>query len=313
MEGYLSSLAARGLVPPVIGRVRRALELLARWLEKPVAEAAPTDLERYRLHLIETRTPYAAFRDMEILTTCFGWLLARAEILCDPTLDLRPMKRPPVRQGDVLTPEEVLLLRDRIGGEPRGGEPRGGEPRGGAPPGSLDLRDRAMLLVLFGAALRRFEVARLDVTDYDRLGGTLRVREGKGRKDRVVPLWKRSVGDLEAYLKEGRPALARKESPPRMFLSFFGGAINRAAVHYLVRRVRGAIPGKRIGTHTFRRSAATHLLRQGVDPRLVQEFLGHGSITSTQRYIRLDAGDLREAVESLSGAVPSLGACWPRA
>jgi integrase/recombinase XerC/integrase/recombinase XerD len=182
----------------------------------------------------------------------------------------------------VLKPGEVAEVLERI------------------PAGSpLDLRDRAMFEVAYGAGLRAEEIVNLDTGNLDPDAEEMRVT-GKGSKTRVIPAGEVAWRALEAYLERGRPKLASASAAqgvePALFLSKSGRRLSTSDVR---RRLR--ISTQRVGAsagvspHTLRHSFATHLLEGGADLRSIQELLGHASISTTQTYTRIESKRLRKA------------------
>jgi integrase/recombinase XerD len=163
----------------------------------------------------------------------------------------------------------------------------------------VGLRDRAILETLYGTGIRLSECVRLDLQDVDLSGGALFIRDGKGRRDRKVPLTGRAAVALDVYLREARPALGASGKEAAVFVSWrTAGRLTKAGVQIVVRR-RGrlaGIPGP-LGPHALRHSCATHLLRGGADVRHVQELLGHEHVQTTTVYTRVELKDLREVVE----------------
>ncbi len=168
----------------------------------------------------------------------------------------------------------------------------------GADDGSpVGARDRAILELLYAAALRVGEAVALDVDDLDRERRTVRVL-GKGRKERIVPLGVPALRALEDWLSRGRPQLANAASGAAMFLGVRGGRLDqravRALVHDKLRHVAGAPD---LAPHGLRHSTATHLLEGGADLRSVQELLGHATLASTQIYTHVSVERLKSAYE----------------
>jgi site-specific recombinase XerD len=166
--------------------------------------------------------------------------------------------------------------------------------------GPLDLRDRAIFEVAYGAGLRAEELVNLDVTDLDPDAEEMRVN-GKGSKTRVVPAGEPAWQAIERYLDRARPKLAAtsdggRRAEPALFLSKNGRRLSTSDV-----RRRLKVSAQRSGTgpgvtpHTLRHSFATHLLEGGADLRAIQEMLGHASISTTQTYTRIESGRLRRA------------------
>ena len=167
---------------------------------------------------------------------------------------------------------------------------------GGTP---VSLRDRALFEVLYGAGARISEAVGLDVDDVD-LGGvdepaSVRLL-GKGDKQRMVPLGRYAVAALDAYLVRARPLLAMTaRGTPALFLNQRGARLSRqSAWGALQQAATRADLGGHVSPHTLRHSFATHLLDGGADVRVVQELLGHASVTTTQIYTLVSPQRLRE-------------------
>ena len=159
---------------------------------------------------------------------------------------------------------------------------------------SLGLRDRAMLEVLYATGLRVSELVKLKVADLQLDAGVVRCL-GKGNKERVVPLGRKSIASLEDYLRRGRPALTKRRTTPYLFVSRRGGAMTRQNFWMLLRgRARAAGVRAHLSPHTLRHSFATHLLERGADLRAVQLLLGHADISTTQIYTHVAQERLRQ-------------------
>lgn len=159
------------------------------------------------------------------------------------------------------------------------------------------LRDRALLEVLYGLGARVSEAVGLDRDDVDLEQASVRVL-GKGGKERVLPLGSYAAEALSAYLVRGRPALvekARASSGGALFLNQRGGRLSRQSAWTIIQRAaeRADLAGH-VSPHTLRHSYATHLLDGGADVRVVQELLGHASVTTTQIYTMVSVQQLRE-------------------
>jgi integrase/recombinase XerD len=160
------------------------------------------------------------------------------------------------------------------------------------------LRDRALLEFLYGTGARISEATGLDVDDLDHL-----VRDpavlltGKGGKQRYVPVGSYAVKALDAYLVRGRPALVGKAvrmASPAVFLNARGGRLTRQGAWGILREAAARVGKPDVSPHTLRHSFATHLLDGGADIRVVQELLGHASVTTTQVYTLVTVDKLRE-------------------
>jgi integrase/recombinase XerD len=173
----------------------------------------------------------------------------------------------------------------------------------GEPGTALALRDRALLEVLYGTGARISEAVGLDVDDLDLVDGTVLLR-GKGSKERLVPVGSYAVEAVEAYLARARPGLVAasvstattgRSVGGALFLNARGGRLSRqSAWAVLVRAAERAGVTADVSPHTLRHSFATHLLDGGADVRVVQELLGHASVTTTQIYTLVTVDNLRE-------------------
>ncbi|GAB2863951.1 site-specific tyrosine recombinase XerD [Myroides odoratimimus subsp. xuanwuensis] len=165
----------------------------------------------------------------------------------------------------------------------------------GAPGTTLSLRDRALLEVLYGTGARISEAVGLDVDDLDPVDGTVLLR-GKGGKERLVPVGSFAREAVEAYLVRARPELVSAgKGTPALFLNVRGGRLSRqSAWAVLAKAAERAGVEVDVSPHTLRHSFATHLLDGGADVRVVQELLGHASVTTTQVYTLVTVDNLRE-------------------
>jgi integrase/recombinase XerD len=199
------------------------------------------------------------------------WKIADpAKVVRPPTLSRRLPK--------AISQEEITALLDAAGiGE-----------------GPVPLRDRALVEVMYGCGARISEVVSLDLADMDLVNRTVRLM-GKGRKERIVPLGRYAVEAVEAYLVRGRQALLAK-STTALFLNARGGRLSRKGAWLVISAAAGrARIAAHVTPHTLRHSFATHLLDGGADVRVVQELLGHASVTTTQIYTLVTVDRLREA------------------
>lgn len=165
----------------------------------------------------------------------------------------------------------------------------------GNPDPPIGPRDRALLEVLYGTGSRISEAVGLTIDDLDLEGGAVRLF-GKGRKERVVPLGSYAVEAIEAYIVRARPELATKgRGTPALFLNTLGRPLSRQSAWAIIQDcAKRANITSHISPHTLRHSYATHLLSGGADVRVVQELLGHSSVTTTQVYTAVSIETLKE-------------------
>jgi integrase/recombinase XerD len=207
----------------------------------------------------------------------FRFLLRRGYLLHDPAAGV-DYPRGEVRLPRViLTVREVLRLLDSL--------------KERTP---LGLRDRAVLETLYATGIRAGELAALKPADVDTEEGTLRIVQGKGRKDRYVPLTASAAAAIEAYLARGRASLVRSRRAPWLFVGEKGGFLHDGVINRMLRaRAKAARVKKHLTCHALRHSVATHLLKRRADIRHIQALLGHAKLSTTERYTRVEVSDLR--------------------
>lgn len=226
-------------------------------------------------------------RKQSSLRTFFRLLVRRRLVTANPLTGLRAPRRAR-RLPAFLGKEEANRLLDAPAAPDAG-------PRGDP---AIEARDQALLEVLYGAGLRISEALNLDLGDVLREGdgALLSVRQGKGRKDRLVPVGRPALGAIDRYLPL-RPRLLAAARSGRaaieaLFLGSRGQRLDpRQARRQLTRRVMGS-GVRRVSPHALRHSFATHLLGEGADLRSIQEMLGHASLRTTQRYAQVDVDHL---------------------
>jgi integrase/recombinase XerD len=152
---------------------------------------------------------------------------------------------------------------------------------------ALGIRDRAMLEMLYSTAMRAGEILSLEVADIDTEHGLVHIREGKGRKDRVVPLGRAAQTWVRRYTTDVRPGWLKNESERGLFVSKHGTPFTVENLHAMLRRHCTAAKLEHIYPHAIRHAVATHMLARGADLRAVQKLLGHASLTTTQFYTRV--------------------------
>jgi integrase/recombinase XerD len=159
----------------------------------------------------------------------------------------------------------------------------------------IGYRDRTILEVLYSSGIRKEEVNSLTLADVDYNDGFLRIIEGKGKKDRIVPIGRIACRYLENYIKSVRPELIKDPYNNHLFLSLRGGRLSKNMVWEMVKKyAKKARIRKNVHPHTFRHSCATLMLKNKADLRTIQKLLGHTSLTSTQVYTHLSIADLKE-------------------
>jgi len=287
---YLRSLVAADYSPRTIAASRRDLEQLHGFLAA-VQVTRPEQVTRDHLrafaaHLAQDGSsdghPYARStigRKLSVVRRYFLFCEDEGLSSQNPAIGL-PSPKQPRRLPQVLTAQEMSRLLDSPGGS-----------------GPLDVRDCALLELLYSSGLRSQEVLDLRIRDIDVAARELRVR-GKGRKVRIVPVGQVALRALESYLDVVRPILVR--DPQRagdvVFLSRNGAPLSPSDVRRrLLKRLEEVGASTGVSPHTLRHSFATHLLEGGADLRSIQELLGHASLRTTQVYTHVSPTHLRTA------------------
>jgi integrase/recombinase XerD len=289
----------RGLAASTVESYRRDLRryasVLARRGKTRLGEITPADVADFLASLREGDAEHAALavssaaRAVIAVRGLHAFAVAQGLAGTDPAREVQP-PAPPRRLPKAITIEDVERLLDAAGPGP---DDLSAEPR--------LLRDRALLEFLYGTGARISEATGLDIDELQ-LGAAPEypvVRLiGKGGKHRVVPVGRYAVRALEAYLVRARPGLARASrrasASPAVFLNARGGRLTRQGAWGVLHAAaaRAGLPD--VSPHTLRHSFATHMLDGGADIRVVQELLGHASVTTTQVYTLITVDRLRE-------------------
>ncbi len=246
-------------------------------------DVSPSDVRGFLAALHGRRLPSTLARKLASLRAFFSWLVREGRCPLDPTAGL-PLPRTPKRLPRPLAVDDCAALLDSQ-------DPGSREP--------ADLRDLALLELLYGAGLRVAEAVALDVRDVDLQRAEVRVL-GKGGKERVVPLPSVSRQALELWIaSRRRPGLLAE--PLFVSLRARRGERRRLGARdvrrVLANRARGAGLVERVHPHRLRHSYATHLLEMGADLREIQELLGHASLSTTEKYTAVSADRLMEVYD----------------
>lgn len=208
----------------------------------------------------------------------FAWLCKDNRLAANPAADLELPRKPNRSLPKALSLSEVRAVLN---------VPDITDP--------LGIRDRAILELFYSTGIRRTELVRLDTDDLDRERGVLAIRNGKGGKDRVVPVGEQALYWLDRYLTRTRPLLEVTLTERALFLTGYGGRFSRTYIGNWVRKTIGKADIGRAGScHIFRHSCATHMLENGADIRFIQQMLGHARLDTTQIYTEVGILQLRE-------------------
>jgi integrase/recombinase XerD len=289
---YLQYLVVeRGLAPNTVESYRRDLrryaDLLAARGKTSPGDVRTADVAAFLAALRAGDEDHSALaissagRAVVAVRGLHAFALAQGMCGDDPARDVAP-PAPPRRLPKAISVGEVERLLEAAGST--------------EDPDPRVLRDRALLEFLYGTGARISEVVGLDIADLDLSADPSVLLSGKGGKQRFVPVGSYAVRALEAYLVRGRPALAAGARRPHnaVFLNARGGRLTRQGAWGVLGEAADRCGQLGVSPHTLRHSFATHLLDGGADIRVVQELLGHASVTTTQVYTLVTVDKLRE-------------------
>jgi integrase/recombinase XerD len=289
MRDYLQSLAIQNYSEQTIGNREFLLRQFIQWCQErgivdPVEVTRPV-LERYQRYLFLYRKKNGepmSFRSQHSrlvpLRMWFRWMTRRNHLLHNPASELelprlgQPLPKNILSAREV---EQILQLCDVAD--------------------SIGLRDRAVIEVLYSTGIRRGEIVALKLYDLSLDRGVLLVRQGKGKKDRYVPIGERAIAWLEKYIREARPQLAIEPDDMTVFLTAQGEPFSRDHMTSNVKaRIDAAKLGKTGACHLFRHTMATLMHENGADIRFIQEILGHVKLETTQIYTHVSIRTLQQ-------------------
>lgn len=245
---------------------------------------AVTDFQRWLFYQPTAkggaRTVASQNRVLSFIRSLFTFLHVEGLITHNPAASLRLAREPDPLPKNVLTPQEARKIVEA--------------------PDTATLegyRDRTILEVLYATGIRKKEVLALTIDDVNIDDEVAIVRHGKGGKDRVVPLSRQACRHLETYLKSIRPEMLRRFQTRALFVSIrLGYTLGTHSLGTIIEKyARQAGVKRRVTPHLWRHTCATHLLKNNANLRHVQELLGHRSLATTERYLRLTITDLKEA------------------
>jgi integrase/recombinase XerD len=280
VEAFLAVSAAR-LAPRTVDAYRRDLTAFAAWLGRTPSAASTEELERYVSELrAEGLAATTIARRLAAIRSFFRHQVLIGAREGNPAAEVG-LPRRARKLPRTLSPGEAERLVEAANGT---------SPR--------DLRDRALVELLYGAGLRVSEAVGLEKNGVD-LDERLVRSIGKGDKERIVPLGRNAADALRRYLSRGRPFLDSRHRP-ELFLNARGGPLTRAGAFLILRRLaeKAGLEPTRIHPHLLRHSFATHLLEGGADLRSVQEMLGHADLATTELYTHVTDRRRREAYYS---------------
>ncbi len=286
---YLNAMNAMGRSPHTVKGAKSVLKELHTFLHHldvdQIEHMDHDTLMHYREELAWRLTPKGTPLSSRSQAECLGhvrafcrWLVDNDLLVGDPTLKIPNPKKPQPLPKAILDPKEIRKILKQPDMSTATG-----------------YRNKVILEVLYCTAIRRAEVSNIKLDDLDTESGYLIIREGKGRKDRVVPLGEQICQLIETYLVGVRGDWINSDNDNHLFLNRWGQGMGPNSVWQVVKKyVKAAKLKKPVSTHTFRHSCATHMLHNGAPIRHIQEMLGHASLETTQVYTRITINELKK-------------------
>lgn len=276
----------RDLSSHTLSNYRREIYRYAHWIEDQgltFSSSTSGDVERYLRFLSQEAglKSRSLARNLAVIRGFYRFSLAEGTVEADITAAI-PTPAPPHTLPKALSIHQIEQLLQVYSLEDSAT--------------STEIRDRALMELLYSTGTRISEVLDLDLDDIDRDHSSIRVR-GKGGKHRVVPVGIPALEAVDIYMVRARPQLNTKGSPA-LFLNKRGGRLSRQSSFNIISQAGQRIGIEDLSPHSLRHSFATHLLQGGADVRIVQELLGHSHVGTTQIYTAVTAQLLREAWQS---------------
>lgn len=304
MQRFLVHLGVKGQSQHTAASSKAALTRFVRWCEER-SLTKPSEIDRKTVELFQQSLFYHRKKNGDPLSArsrqflliplrqWFAWMVKQGHLHSSPAVDLELPKVPRRLPKAILSPQEVetVLAVPDVNT-------------------AVGLRDRAIMETLYSTGIRRMELTGLTIQDIDRDRGTVMIREGKGKKDRMIPIGDRALAWIAAYRDRARPELmGDKPDSGALFLNNLGNPLRPFHLTMLTKNyIDKANIGKEGSCHIFRHSCATVLLEGGMDTRHIQEILGHASLESTQIYTRVSIQKLKALHTAIHpGKMPEVG------
>ncbi len=292
-DGFLKDMEVHNYSPLSIAKYQRCVRMFLDWLKaKGIASITKVDGQVLKDYYdVLSQNPkfsvHYVVANVNVLKRFFGYLVKNGDILYDFSTVLKAPNTKNILPLQPLTQEEVTKML--------------GAPDLRTP---LGIRDKALLETFYSCGIRVSEAASLEIRDLDLARGFLFIRDGKGRKDRVVPLGQHAIFFINTYLERVRPLLAEKQTKKggpvsdRLWLNRRGLPVVKQDIIFMVRYLRKKVGiEKQVSPHSFRRTVGVQMIRNGADFLAVKELLGHSQNQSTIRYLTLSGVDLTEALK----------------
>ncbi len=290
VPAFLDWMRVKGYSERTVGNRETYLRYIVEWcaergITQP-AEVTKAVLERYQRWLYHYRNEKTgqpmSFRSQHVrlipIRAFFRWCARNNHTLYNPASELELPRMEKRLLKHILSASEADTVLNGVNITT-----------------AFGLRDRAILEVFYSTGMRRMELVNLKLQDLDIERGTVMVRQGKGKKDRMIPIGDRALAWIDRYVIEARPGLAVEPDDGTLFLSNLGEPFSPGRLTQMVREyIDAAGIGKRGSCHLFRHTMATLMLEGGADIRFIQQMLGHAELSTTQIYTQVSIRKLKE-------------------
>ncbi|MBC8554038.1 MAG: site-specific tyrosine recombinase XerC [Candidatus Brocadiales bacterium] len=288
LQKHLEWMKVKGFSEETNSRRKSNLSKFIHWCDqqelKQPQEITKPIVETYQRYLFYYRKPDGkplTFSSQNVLISSvkafFKWMTQENHLLYNPASEVIAPKRPKHLPRNILSLDEV----NHILKQPNTKSAQG-------------IRERSMLELLYSTGIRRLELCHLQVYDVDHKRLALFVYEGKGKKDRILPIGKRAYEWLKRYLDEVRPNLLTLKAKDSLYITDYGDPYQCNTLNTMVRKLLDRAGIEKKGCcHLFRHAMATHMLENGADIRFIQAMLGHSDLNSTQIYTHVSIEKLK--------------------
>jgi len=289
LDAHVEALKVKGFSEATFSQRAKYIRWFALWCRERdllhPGDVTKPIIERYQRHLYHYRDAKekpmsfpSQHKHLSHVRAWYAWLSKHNHILFNPACDIELPKIGHRLPKAILSANETEKVLER---------PDLNDPTG--------LRDRAILEVFYSCGIRRRELAELKLYSVDADRRTLMIRQGKGKKDRMIPIGKRALDWIERYLSKSRPLLLSDPNEQTLFLTNIGQPLEPDSLTEYVRRyVEAAEIGKKGSCHLFRHTMATLMLENGADIRYIQAMLGHAKLSTTEIYTQVSIKKLQQ-------------------
>lgn len=281
LQNYLDYMRGRNYAKRSIEDMKWHIRYLINWLkEKNIDNVTREAASQFQLHLLDKRradtSNKLSLATQKKYLTCikifFDYLLQSGKSLENPFAALSYPRIYQKMRWELLSAERIAALLQKI-----------------KHTNILHFRNSAMLCLLYAAGIRINELIEMHLCDIDYEQFLIKIRCGKGGKERIIPVSGAVLGIIKIYVLYYRQALLKTGGQPYLFLSESGKKLYRANINYTIKKIFGGS----VSAHCLRVACATHMHKNGADIRYIQEQLGHKTIDMTERYIKLEKSELK--------------------